>query len=754
MLLLTSCHPFFQPQAHFVLREDALLAEGHLNQELACNHQDLSRFSSCKDERLVSVRGQLKYMIQRANVLVKQRLSSSGQISPVVDNATFKTVTRLLEGPYLHTVRPRGSVLGGPAPERSWILGEPEYQRWLKPVQGTQKLDHLWISGRDDQAEIEAAAGAFREAEAISGATARGERQVLVGYFCFDSTPVTNHAENMLKSVLWQLIQASRDLAQYAKRFMKSAPTKNGDRDRDRDGDDEVEDSSSTTEASTAKPNEPPMTVENLWKSLVDMAEDTTVAKVYLIVCNMHHLSPDSQSSKRLLELIQQHVLAPDPFPSNDSGRIKWLFGSLQNQQLGNFLLGPRSFHINLDDNKYDEKRRTARASHVQQRLGQLASKKSYDRALRYLCMKILLRKAESNVWADVVLRQLLLLPSQYARVRKELERSPQNLDALLTMMWREVSEPCRSEILGTKWLTPYKRLQSTTQNIETIKEMLRVLLVVYEKPTLEEVALLIDCSLENKQTPTLIRSLVTQCMPLVTLQRGVTQEGGLGLRVAFANSEIKEHLLKHANELLDTTEEGLQWQHGIVALRCFQHIYQLLTQEEGADDLEEAEIIEPLDEAFFQDVALEAGSDGALDPGDELDGMPGMTYGTAAGGFPPGTDYLVKFWLLHASEATNDIADELYRQRDFWSLGSKPRERWLRRFNELTHTFADMNLEGMTAVHVAAAIGFPQLLTVLVEQKHDGEVYNKDGFSYRPVSTAECLARSISAMWKCVVRC
>jgi hypothetical protein len=96
---------------------------------------------------------------------------------------------------------------------------------------------------------------------------------------------------------------------------------------------------------------------------------------------------------------------------------------------------------------------------------------------------------------------------------------------------------------------------------------------------------------------------------------------------------------------------------------------------------------------------------------------------------------YTVKHWLHHASNATLEIAEDLSFEDDFWKPDSTIRRRWMIEYARMTTTFDNFDYKTLNGLHVAAAIGFRQLVAALIRNGHEAEIKERDSLVNTPVS-------------------
>jgi hypothetical protein len=79
---------------------------------------------------------------------------------------------------------------------------------------------------------------------------------------------------------------------------------------------------------------------------------------------------------------------------------------------------------------------------------------------------------------------------------------------------------------------------------------------------------------------------------------------------------------------------------------------------------------------------------------------------------------YALRYLFRHLGKAPPGVVQELYQlNRDFWGSKSGLHGSWLKDFQSLTSGLKDLNVAGMSALHVAAAIGANEVVTILVQQ-------------------------------------
>lgn len=337
--------------------------------------------------------------------------------------------------------------------------------------------------------------------------------------------------------------------------------------------------------------------------------------------------------------------------------------------------------------------------------------------------------------------------------MRRVLETIPQDLGTLLRNSWIQIFD-------------------SNQDDVDKIKEILRSLVLTYDDPTEPELAILAGLSSTEEERLELPK-LVQKCKPLLS----VKQVGKANV-VYFMNAVVKTYLLKDAETLLGLAEDGIKWQHGVLALRAFAHVREAFNfqdmspesepetsqveadgingadsqnedaaseddedstsneEEEEEEDEEENEDEENEDEENEEEENEEQTNDEDEDEDIWDDDESEQKYDREFKALSEKAEhYMVKHWLRHASKATIEIAEDLSQEKDFWSRKSPLRRRWLIVYSRVTST-DDWDFDSFTALHVVASFGYRQLVSALIRNGHEDEVKIHDTWYNIPVST------------------
>ena len=269
---------------------------------------------------------------------------------------------------------------------------------------------------------------------------------------------------------------------------------------------------------------------------------------------------------------------------------------------------------------------------------------------------------------------------------------------------------------------------------------------LVMESPTLFELALIADLPQETRRDEVAIHRFIRQCGAFLTT---TTDENGNEI-VEWIDSAAKEHLKMYAKDDLSLDLNDVQ--HGIIALRCLEHVRLVFAgemDEQTNPDVEEPtlsappEDVEPLaqKEPEHEDGvepntdADQADEDGITnpsvneDPNDQIQAQEEVQQGTE-----PFLDYAVDYWLEHAMQAPEDMVEEFDLDSDFWKVDSRVRAAWWSSYSENTK-FAGVT--NTTPLHLAALMGFSTLLQYLLENGRKEELTITDSEGYTPLAWA-----------------
>ena len=274
------------------------------------------------------------------------------------------------------------------------IPTEKEFQQWLArdidphEHRDTRRADCLWIIGAEGRGKTSATLAALEEVEkAIQDDEhlASGQSPSLLAY-CFCDPSDFSTAEKLLKSLLWQLTQKQPMFLPYAKQFTKREDKTTGKEDK----------------------KGIPTSVENLWQSLQDMlSDDTTSSRIYLVINNLHSLSQESESTRKLIDLIKAEMEIMNDSSANRTS-VRWLFTSRKAKKNISDLLSIGQPHvIDLEDDRYADRVQLELRKHAQKKVTLLGEEKKYKKDLAYFVSSLIGNRARNTGWIDMTCGQL-----------------------------------------------------------------------------------------------------------------------------------------------------------------------------------------------------------------------------------------------------------------------------------------------------------------------------------------------------------
>ena len=690
-----------------VVDRDFATLDGVESVALESDHPGLVKFKDFKDQRYDRlVRPSLKRIIHGSSLIVKNRFNSARG----VDQLILNNIMDKLDGAHVSSKRKALEKRYAPSP---WISKEGSYTGWLGKYKARDRSEQanvhrncLWIRGQEGRGKTNATIAALADIdELIRKDKANGGTSIALAYYFCDSATAYPPAEALLRSLVTQLIHQQEILAPCAKRFIK--------------------DGSNDQEAIARV--QAPLTVENLWQTLQEMLADKSLTgKIYLVVNNFHALPQGADSTRKLLKLINAELQETEGRGSERQVEVKWLLTSRDSVFIKEAIKLGETGLIDLEDEeKYGSQIQSELRQYAEKQIDSLGTQKGYTKALTFFASNTLGKNAPNTQWIDIVVALLdVQMPEGTAegKVRKSITEFPQDSNALLDRAWTRIF---------------------SSDDDDKIKEVLRVLVLTYEDPTIAELEILADIQADESDKNKL-RELVDRCKPLLTLKDSSTGQE----KICFLNSVVKSHLMGNES-LLGLAREDIKMQHGLMSLRSFTHLMQRLDffdpEKSTLGDDSKTRIqglgIHGRQDSFAsirRDSLVSLGSDEyvAMGASDERNESPERVRKDSQRQEQFVMAYAVKHWLHHASEAPLGIAETLSSEEEFWRAHSRLRRRWLIVYTRLTNGFKGFQPEDLSAMHVAASVGFRGLIGALIKNGHHEEIDDHDTSGNTPVST------------------
>jgi hypothetical protein len=242
---------------------------------------------------------------------------------------------------------------------------------------------------------------------------------------------------------------------------------------------------------------------------------------------------------------------------------------------------------------------------------------------------------------------------------------------------------------------------------------------------------------------------MIEKCKPLLTLPKA-----GENGKISFVNADVKRHLHGNSEKLLGLQEDDIKLQHGILAMRCFSHVFDCHSSLEEESKETNSESVPMPTKGVVQHPQSENEGTSATAEGQTNNNSDNMVSAES-----DETDdeaildveeqlslaslpYATIYWLEHASQATLDVAQRLcFEGEAFWEPKSPIMMKWLQEYEALTNLYElqDVSIYNLTALHVAATVGFPHLVESLFQTGHEAEIHEYDSLVNQPVSISMC---------------
>jgi hypothetical protein len=174
---------------------------------------------------------------------------------------------------------------------------------------------------------------------------------------------------------------------------------------------------------------------------------------------------------------------------------------------------------------------------------------------------------------------------------------------------------------------------------------------------------------------------------------------------------------------------------HSLMALRCFRYIKTSYAVPTEHDFMSETIVdVRSSSSTASTSIALSLTNDDEVllvAPDDDVSRIADSSISTTS---MLKCAYPTRYLFEHLSQGFPDAVQELSEDDpDFWGGHSTTRDRWLEDFQLLTTNFGkDLNISGMSTLHVAAGIGANDLVSILIDRngKESSAWTNTDGMT------------------------
>ncbi len=401
---------------------------------MTATHVNLIKFDGAADPKFQPVQTALREMVASARVNARKRTFWSGQ--NLLTQKTVSQVRQTLEGVNMR-LKLRSKI--GQRQMSSWLTTEPLYQQWLLRDRGSSSgRPHLWLKGGAGLGKTNASLAAIQQISKShltgSSTNASAPSGNFLAFFLCESMPGCCTGEDILKSLITQLINQEESLAQHGARwFVPNARSRYLAEDISQSQEDEY----------IALGAKATATVDNLWECLHDMINDPAVNVAFLVVNNIHVLDSGGSTTAFLSKLREYAFQLSDNKP--ESEKAKWLVTSRSDKDLNRYLSAKSVASIDLDNGReYGAKLKDARRHHTREAVSHLSATKNYTPDLAFFVRSSIESQSVDETWIEVLCILLGAIPnsSSNLEIRKWLrEVGPYKTHALIDHAWRKVCD-------------------------------------------------------------------------------------------------------------------------------------------------------------------------------------------------------------------------------------------------------------------------------------------------------------------------
>jgi len=228
--------------------------------------------------------------------------------------------------------------------------------------------------------------------------------------------------------------------------------------------------------------------------------------------------------------------------------------------------------------------------------------------------------------------------------------------------------------------------LDPRAEGLEYTKEILRCQICAYVSPTLRDMAIMAGLPKHDREDLGKLKTYIVRCGAFLTL-RGDNWDMA-NQTVEWINISAQEHPQQYTKE--DLGLELLDMQHGIIALRCLEYIYEVFENQIPSDEHNEDEDAEDHaatkdNDEHDDDGESESQASEAHDAdGEDIDKHSDSNFSTRidANDDTENADirinieecakYPVRYWVEHAKRAPRDVLDEFNLTHPFWQGDSE----------------------------------------------------------------------------------
>ncbi|KAL5117034.1 hypothetical protein ACEQ8H_005121 [Pleosporales sp. CAS-2024a] len=204
---------------------------------------------------------------------------------------------------------------------------------------------------------------------------------------------------------------------------------------------------------------------------------------------------------------------------------------------------------------------------------------------------------------------------------------------------------------------------------------------------------------------------------------------------VEWINISAQEYLQQYAKDDLGLDMLGMQ--HGIIALRCLEYIYEVFAPEPDYE-VQYDDAISAVYEDDQKSEHSQTREDINGEAADKDNGNGSRTRSDTASFDADDTNlidecaqYPVRYWVEHAKLAPRDVLDEFNLDHLFWKKDSDARQKW---WNLIPDLHTHKNQREVSVLHVGVILNFPALVEYLLDHGRADVVNKDDSLGFQPL--------------------
>ncbi|KAI4614052.1 hypothetical protein J4E80_006742 [Alternaria sp. BMP 0032] len=677
---------------------------------LMSDHFQLNKFPGPKDGNFTSVSDEIRETANKADSIIKTRQNMLRQSQ--VDDRTYHSMMDALGKGFADVeAAVKGTYTGAKGTKSSSVLEIENFQTW----KNLNASPILWIHGKAGTGQ-----GAIASSALELLRNAQANNSMIISFFCDQGDTMRRSLKGLLQMAVRQMIDMDQDLARHL-----------------------LSDSRSSKDAGKQSfDTEEILKVPALWIALHKMARDLPNTKIYIVVYGVEQLAEESleQFLRYMSETLETEGTTND---EEECQPVRWLLLNRSGRPNIEKCLRPRSLEINLSDAENSAQISDDLKAHISNSVDEL----DLPRSLAYFVKRHIYSRAEDNwIYVSLVVQEVknAWVPgsTQHAQIRRLLESFPYGLT--------DMFEHVRKRVLNPQ-----------AEGHEYTKEILRCRISAYVAPTMRELAIMAELPQQHRNDVDKLKAYIVRCGAFFTL-RGNDWDLD-NSTVEWIDISAQEHLRQYAKNDLSLDLDDVQ--HGIIALRSLEYIYDAVKhqdtaeheleddnedqeeekeEEEPAEDLEvEAEEATDTTEADSKSVHDSASQQSEQDDHDQQDEDDEDEEEDEADSSSVGEEnqeeglldvdlrYPVRYWVEHAKRAPPDVLEEIDFDHSFWQEASDARQRWWKTIEEV-HNMTDQ--KDVSPLHVAVILEFPALVDHILSHRETADVHLQDSLGFQPL--------------------